>query len=96
MRIPATLGFPRINKEQLLSHGLMRCHICCVVGKNYVGNSGGGGEGGRVLNITRANKNCWSQMKDDLACEVVSIHQAVRARAIKIVQILSVNRDQNF
>jgi len=35
-------------------------------------------------------------MQDDFACEVALIHQAVRARAIKIVQMLSVNRDQNF
>ena len=49
-----------------------------------------------MLNITSANKNCWSQMQDDFACEVALIHQAVRARAIKIVQMLSVNRDQNF
>ena len=67
------------------------------VRKNYVGNSGMGEGGGRgVLNITRANKNCWSQMQDDLACEVALIHQAMRARAIRIVQIHSVNRDQNL
>ena len=57
------------------------------------------GVGGRemgVLNITRPNKNCRTQMEDDLACEVALIHQAARTRAIKIVHIVLVNRDQNF
>jgi len=53
-------------------------------------------EEGEGLNKTRPNKNCWSQMQDDLACEVALIHQAVRARAIRIVQVFSVNQDQNF
>ena len=53
------------------------------------GVGGGGGKrvwvGGR-LNITRLNKNCWSQMQYDLPCEVALIHHAMRGRAIKHVR----------
>ena len=47
------------------------------------------------LNIICPNGTCWSQMHKMILSSSFHRH-TVRARAFKIVQIFSVNRDQRF
>ena len=55
----------------------------------------GGGGGG--VNIICPNETCWSQnAQDDSFVTSSFLRHAVRARAFKIVQIFSVNRDEHF
>ena len=60
-------------------------------GKILLGGGGGG------LNIICPNGTCWSQIAQDDSFVASSFHRhTVRARAFKIVQKFSVNRDQHF